>query len=311
MGTDRLFTGQRLDDTGLYYYGARYYDPTIGRFISADSIVPSIMNPQSLNRFAYALNNPLKYNDPTGYWPNWGGIIDRGKSVVSGFTSGVSNAWSSASNYVSSTWSSVSTAWNNYNSSMETGSYLGDIGQVFLGEGDAFVNAGKGIYQTVTDLPGTATNFVSAASDLQGTAQAIAEHYSSLAETNRGRGEIAGEVMIAVLAPGLGPAIKGSAEAGHFSKLGIAASSTSGLKYPSYVNLSKPNTLVSYAKNLEQSRTVLTTRQANQLVADCQKVGLELKFHIGHVDTPWPGPHLNVGDKGFHVLVPKGWSLPR
>jgi hypothetical protein len=29
--TDKLFTGQRLDDTGLYYYGARYYDPTLGR----------------------------------------------------------------------------------------------------------------------------------------------------------------------------------------------------------------------------------------------------------------------------------------
>jgi RHS repeat-associated protein len=32
----RLFTGQRLDSTGLYYYGARYYDATIGRFISPD-----------------------------------------------------------------------------------------------------------------------------------------------------------------------------------------------------------------------------------------------------------------------------------
>ena len=33
--TDKKFTGQRLDDTGLYYYNARYYDPTTGRFISA------------------------------------------------------------------------------------------------------------------------------------------------------------------------------------------------------------------------------------------------------------------------------------
>jgi RHS repeat-associated protein len=32
----------------LYYYGARYYDPAIGRFISADAIVPDPMNPQSL-----------------------------------------------------------------------------------------------------------------------------------------------------------------------------------------------------------------------------------------------------------------------
>ena len=36
--TDRKFTGQRLDDTGLYYYNARYYDPTIERFISRHSL---------------------------------------------------------------------------------------------------------------------------------------------------------------------------------------------------------------------------------------------------------------------------------
>jgi RHS repeat-associated protein len=64
--TDRKFTGQRLDDTGLYYYGARYYDPEIGRFISADTIVPDPMNPQSFNRYSYCLNNPLKYIDPSG-----------------------------------------------------------------------------------------------------------------------------------------------------------------------------------------------------------------------------------------------------
>jgi RHS repeat-associated protein len=66
LGTDKRFTGQRLDNTGLYYYGARYYDPTIGRFISADSIVQSYSNPQSLNRYSYVFNNPLKYVDPSG-----------------------------------------------------------------------------------------------------------------------------------------------------------------------------------------------------------------------------------------------------
>jgi RHS repeat-associated protein len=64
--TDKKFTGQRLDSTGLYYYGARYYDPSIGRFISPDLIVKSYADPQTLNRYAYVLNNPLKYVDPTG-----------------------------------------------------------------------------------------------------------------------------------------------------------------------------------------------------------------------------------------------------
>ncbi|MBI4188785.1 MAG: RHS repeat-associated core domain-containing protein [Chloroflexi bacterium] len=64
--TDKLFTGQRLDDTGLYYYGARYYDAEIGRFVSPDSIVQNFSNPQTLNRYSYVLNNPLKYTDPSG-----------------------------------------------------------------------------------------------------------------------------------------------------------------------------------------------------------------------------------------------------
>lgn len=65
--TDIKFTGQRLDDTGLYYYNARYYDATIGRFISPDTIIPRPWDPQSFNRYSYCLNNPLKYIDPSGY----------------------------------------------------------------------------------------------------------------------------------------------------------------------------------------------------------------------------------------------------
>ena len=94
-----------MDGTGLYYYNARYYDPTIGRFISADTFVqydagfdvvsseltvnliptglgkiqapkgnyPSIvssttLNPQTFNRYSYCYNNPLKYTDPYGWW---------------------------------------------------------------------------------------------------------------------------------------------------------------------------------------------------------------------------------------------------
>ena len=67
--TDKRFTGQVLDQsTGLYDYGARSLDPLLGRFCQPDSIVPDHRNPQSLNRYAYALNNPLKYIDPTGHY---------------------------------------------------------------------------------------------------------------------------------------------------------------------------------------------------------------------------------------------------
>jgi RHS repeat-associated protein len=68
MPTDYQFTGQKKDGgTGLYYYGARYYDPVTGRFVSADTIVLSPGNPQALNRYSYVYNNPVKYTDPSGH----------------------------------------------------------------------------------------------------------------------------------------------------------------------------------------------------------------------------------------------------
>jgi RHS repeat-associated protein len=128
--TERNYTGQRKDDTGLLFYNARYYDPRLSRFISPDTIVPGMAsgkggmgsvgvddktksmltvdfhetqfakaveeenawtrekgfdfelrdedrkeakyqggprNPQALNRYAYVMNNPLRYTDPTGH----------------------------------------------------------------------------------------------------------------------------------------------------------------------------------------------------------------------------------------------------
>ena len=68
MFTDRLFTGQRaMAGLGIYHYGARFYSPKLGRFLSPDTIVPSFANPQNLNRFGYVINNPVRYTDPTGH----------------------------------------------------------------------------------------------------------------------------------------------------------------------------------------------------------------------------------------------------
>ncbi len=66
--TQRRFTGQRKDSgSGLLYYGARWYDPTVGRFLQADTIVPQPGNPQSLNRYSYVGNQPTVSIDPPGH----------------------------------------------------------------------------------------------------------------------------------------------------------------------------------------------------------------------------------------------------
>ncbi len=79
------YTGKELDEeTNLYYYGARYYNGKIGRFISQDPTSLAIgdstklreltklelrqllLDPQLLNYYIYARNNPLLYRDPDG-----------------------------------------------------------------------------------------------------------------------------------------------------------------------------------------------------------------------------------------------------
>ena len=68
--TDRHYTGQREENGlgSLYDFNARFFSPALGRFLSADTIVPSPNDPQQLNRYAYARGNPLKYIDPTGHY---------------------------------------------------------------------------------------------------------------------------------------------------------------------------------------------------------------------------------------------------
>ena len=63
------YTGQYSYDVefGLKYYGARFYDSAVGRFVSADTVIPG--GTQGYDRYAYVYNNPLRYNDPTGHCP--------------------------------------------------------------------------------------------------------------------------------------------------------------------------------------------------------------------------------------------------
>ena len=74
------FTSKEWDEeTGLYYYGARYLEPKLSRWMSADPAGFGLVNPnrkgfsvvEALNWYSYVSNNPVKYVDPTGLVIRW------------------------------------------------------------------------------------------------------------------------------------------------------------------------------------------------------------------------------------------------
>lgn len=66
--TTRGFTGQeQLADVGLVHLNGRVYDPTLGRFTSADPVVQDPYSAQGLNRYSYVYDNPLSHTDPSGH----------------------------------------------------------------------------------------------------------------------------------------------------------------------------------------------------------------------------------------------------
>ena len=95
-------------DLGIQNFGARWYDPRIGRFLAIDPAGFDPQNPQSFNRYAYANNNPYKYVDPDGRVPletiwdfgnvvydvangNWGdAAIDAGAMLIPYVPAGIS-----------------------------------------------------------------------------------------------------------------------------------------------------------------------------------------------------------------------------
>ena len=70
------FTGKEqegYEGAYMHYFGARYFGGALGRFTPVDPSRQSVdsENPQTWNRYAYALNNPLAYVDRNGLWPSW------------------------------------------------------------------------------------------------------------------------------------------------------------------------------------------------------------------------------------------------
>ena len=67
--TKRGYTGQYQAEIGLMFYQARFYDPSLGRFVSADTVTPGMENLFAWDRYIYANNAPINFNDPSGHCP--------------------------------------------------------------------------------------------------------------------------------------------------------------------------------------------------------------------------------------------------
>jgi RHS repeat-associated protein len=97
LPTEFKYTGQREEmEIGLYYYNARWYDPTLGRFLQPDNIL-SAGAPQAWDRYAYGLNAPTIHNDPTGHCvgPLFVGCLLVGAVLLGGLVSGDSRIYES------------------------------------------------------------------------------------------------------------------------------------------------------------------------------------------------------------------------
>lgn len=84
--TPYKFTGKELDEeTGLYYYGARYYDPKVSNWLSVDPMAEKAPN---ISPYIYCEENPINLADPDGRWPwpSWGSVKAYAKGFVNSAT---------------------------------------------------------------------------------------------------------------------------------------------------------------------------------------------------------------------------------
>jgi RHS repeat-associated protein len=96
-----LYTGQlRQAEIGLDYFNARWYLPHLNRWIQPDTVIPDVYNPQSMNRYSYVYNNPIRYSDPSGHCPQCvtiaaGAVIGAvaGAVLYASFVSGPNFDW--------------------------------------------------------------------------------------------------------------------------------------------------------------------------------------------------------------------------
>ena len=139
------YTSRRHDvESGLVYMGARYYDPTVGRFMGVDPKVFDPANPHSFNRYAYGNNNPNKYIDPDGRSPLFLAIIGNviGGAVIGGGVAGAVNAAMQFQSTGTVRWGGIGGMADAVGDGAEVGAVLGVFGAEYGGAA-AGINAAK------------------------------------------------------------------------------------------------------------------------------------------------------------------------
>jgi RHS repeat-associated protein len=167
LDVSQQFTLKERDtETGLDYFGIRYYSSFQGRFTASDLAGPDLMNPQTLNRYQYCLNNPMRYIDRQGlYEEDVHRDLTFALALAAGFNTHSAHAIASANQYVDdnpATTPMGMTPWgdnmkkrelyhfttenrrNELWSSFEASGSLQDLGSFFHAQQDSFSHAGFG-----------------------------------------------------------------------------------------------------------------------------------------------------------------------
>jgi RHS repeat-associated protein len=125
LPTTWRFTGQRHEsDIALYFYNARWYDNSVGRFMQADTIIPKAGDIQGWDRYAYSVNNPLSYIDPSGH-SLW--------KTIAQFATGIVYEFALNTPLASPPSSDVLTVDQSESTAQLTGRIVGDIFSIIVG----------------------------------------------------------------------------------------------------------------------------------------------------------------------------------